>query len=160
MECVHCGSINHKSFDCARKPYGWTEPDAVIVPSVTLEPPRWPNGPMICPVENLPAFEDKAELAKFRNAHAGSSIKEWQCTACGMWHYKAKVPCPAGGSNGNERENTLPMGFMPFRRRRAEAAPERQADLPKREATPRPKKPVDPRPGPRIGFGRGQGSLL
>lgn len=68
----------------------------------TLEPPRWPGGPPICPAANLPAFPDEAASLRFHETNSpGSRVyRRWQCRQCGRWHYLA-LPCsPAGDSSG------------------------------------------------------------
>lgn len=72
---------------------------------MTLEPPRWKNGPGICPVENLPALPTLKELRAFKEANGPSckTIHEWHCEACGHWHMKTSAPDPAGGSSGTGR---------------------------------------------------------
>ncbi len=55
-----------------------------------LEPPRWPGGPPICPVENLPAFPTQDALKKFKaeNSPSVEIIKIGKCAACEHWHAK------------------------------------------------------------------------
>lgn len=70
-----------------------------------LEKARWPGGPKICSVANLPAFETEGALRAFLKANGPSCkvVKEWQCEACGHWHAKTRAPDPAGGSSGTGR---------------------------------------------------------
>lgn len=73
----------------------------------SLDPPRWPNGPQICSVVNLPAFETEAELDKF-NAANGPSCKvdrKWLCEHCEGWHCDVTAPDPSGGSSGTGRSS-------------------------------------------------------
>lgn len=65
--------------------------------------PRWPGAPKICLAANLPAFATRKEMKTFQDAHCGSALKQWECDACGCFHYDAKPHAPAGGSSGNER---------------------------------------------------------
>jgi hypothetical protein len=71
-----------------------------------LEPPRWKNGPPICSVANLPAFDSKKDAADFLTANSpGSTVIEmWTCTACGMVHFWSVAQGPAGASSGTTRE--------------------------------------------------------
>lgn len=70
-----------------------------------LDKPRWPGGPPICTVTNLPAFDSVESLAAFRDASApgGHIIAQWKCTACGLWHYWSAGHDPAGASSGMTR---------------------------------------------------------
>jgi hypothetical protein len=72
-----------------------------------LEKPRWPGGPKICSVENLPAFETVDAWRAFHKANGPSCkiLKEWQCEACGHWHARTSAPDPAGASSGNGRSS-------------------------------------------------------
>jgi hypothetical protein len=65
--------------------------------------PRWQGAPKICIAANLPAFATRKEMKAFQNANASSAVAEWECDACGCFHYDAKPPAPAGSSSGNER---------------------------------------------------------
>jgi hypothetical protein len=53
-----------------------------------LLPARWPKGPQICSIANLPAFESQAEMKDFHavNAPRIQVKEEYQCFACGKWH--------------------------------------------------------------------------
>lgn len=73
-----------------------------------LEPPRWPGGPGICPVANLPYFATRAELKAFQAKNASTDIETWKCAACGGFHFWGKVPAPAGGSSGTSRRQDVP----------------------------------------------------
>lgn len=79
---------------------------------IALDPPRWPNGPPICPVSNLPAFESWDQAQKFMDAHCGSEMAKWRCTGCGCWHYWAKPHAPAGGSSGTTRHYQIPKSVQ------------------------------------------------
>lgn len=72
---------------------------------IELDPPRWPGGPPICPVVNLPAFTGKAAAMAFRDANApGSNVKRiWLCTDCGMVHYEA-TPIAVSGTTAGKHE--------------------------------------------------------
>lgn len=72
---------------------------------MSLNPPRWKNGPPICEAANLPAFESKQAMNAFRsNLSGGIVIEEWQCTVCGQWHYwGVGAGDPAGASSGTTR---------------------------------------------------------
>lgn len=53
-----------------------------------LESPRWPGGPRICLVINLPAFENEDDMKKFEDKYTVNKVKSrWLCQACGCWHY-------------------------------------------------------------------------
>lgn len=79
--------------------------------SVTLEPPRWRNGPPICPAENLPAFPSQAAAVEFNSGPARTNpnfepyrIKRlWKCDSCDQWHFIAKMRPPSGGSSGSSK---------------------------------------------------------
>lgn len=72
-----------------------------------LEEPRWPNGPAICEVANLPAFETEPELQKFHLATGPSCkvLRVWHCEHCEGWHMETTAPDPAGGSSGTGRSS-------------------------------------------------------
>jgi len=56
--------------------------------SKLLDPPRWPGGPKICIVANLPAFETEADAMQFNGGeHPLPVLARWQCQSCGGWHY-------------------------------------------------------------------------
>ena len=67
--------------------------------------PRWPGGPLICPIENLPAFDTRATLDHFHKTNGPSCkvIRTWQCDHCHHWHMETTAPDPAGGSSGTGR---------------------------------------------------------
>jgi hypothetical protein len=71
-----------------------------------LEPPRWPGGPDICPVANLPAFLTAKDAADFRAANSPGTtvIAEWTCTSCFWIHFWSVAQGPAGASSGTTRE--------------------------------------------------------
>jgi len=67
----------------------------------TLDPPRWPGGPAICQVANLPAFATEKEAAAFNNRNGHLPIlAQWPCKFCGHIHYWATSPTD---SNGNHK---------------------------------------------------------
>lgn len=143
--CLRCGSRSHQSYDCSVKgTYVPTkadiefdrmaaavDPEVVpavhkpVKPQIKLLPARWGNGPLICPIVNLPAFETKAKMDKFHadNGPRCFILKVWEpgaiggC-ACGQWHYWSRAPSPSGESSGTVRESVLPPGFVPFMRKR------------------------------------------
>lgn len=73
----------------------------------TLDPPRWPFGPDICPVANLPALPTEAALHEFhrRNGPRCAVLREWQCDACGHWHAATVAPDPSGATSGTGRSH-------------------------------------------------------
>ena len=91
--------------------------------------PRWKGGPRICPAANLPAFATEREAGIFRTDNCPSckvktdakgNARQWQCEACGHWHYDGTAPDPAGASSGNGRgDSGAPGGFVPFMRRKS-----------------------------------------
>ena len=77
-------------------------------PMLILDPPRWPGGPAICPIENLPAFPTEADAFKFqrhgsREAPRTRILRLWKCDCCDHWHFTATTPSPSGASSGTER---------------------------------------------------------
>lgn len=72
---------------------------------MTFDPPRWPNGPKICPVANLPAFYSPHDLHVFleSNSPGTAIIHQWKCIACAHWHAKCVAASPAGASSGTTR---------------------------------------------------------
>lgn len=74
---------------------------------VPLDPPRWPKGPSICPVANLPAFETQAVMKEFHEANGPGCkvIREYLCRRCGHWHMVTRAPDPTGGSSGTGRSS-------------------------------------------------------
>lgn len=73
-----------------------------------LDPPRWPGGPGICPVANLPGFLTVEDLNAFVDGLCGSVMVKWQCGECGTWHHWAKPKAPAGESSGSSRPYRIP----------------------------------------------------
>lgn len=71
-----------------------------------VDPPRWPGGPEICTLENLPRFETWKEAEAFheKNAPGARIIRKGVCKFCGGWHYVAKPRPPSGDSSGTGRE--------------------------------------------------------
>ena len=73
--------------------------------SGVLEPPRWPNGPKICAITNLPAYVSLADAKKRTGTVEGDSIKDWwTCGACGLVHCEHTIRPPAGATSGSGRE--------------------------------------------------------
>lgn len=74
---------------------------------ITLDPPRWKNGPQICPVENLPAFFTSDLLDSFLKKNSpGCKVREtFCCTRCNHWHARTVAPDPCGGSSGTGRSS-------------------------------------------------------
>jgi hypothetical protein len=75
------------------------------VTAPVLEPARWPGGPLICSVENLPAHESESAMKKFHEANGPSCqvIRSGKCKHCGYWHMETRAPDPSGGSSGTGR---------------------------------------------------------
>lgn len=75
-----------------------------------LDPPRWPDGPGICPIANLPGFLTTSELTAFADGLCGSVEVKWQCAECGTWHFwpSANPHAPAGETSGSCRESKIP----------------------------------------------------
>ncbi len=42
----------------------------------------------------------------FQEKIAVSSVREWECDACGCFHFDPKYPPPAGSSSGNSRRQS------------------------------------------------------
>lgn len=59
---------------------------------MSLEKPRWKNGPVICEVANLPAFLSQKAMGKFFDSLCTSILISWQCGSCMRFH-----AWPAGG---------------------------------------------------------------
>jgi hypothetical protein len=76
---------------------------------IALQDARWPGGPKICPVTNLPAFVDAKALADFQTKNAPSCkvVHKGLCKHCGHWHAKTVAPDPAGASSGNGRSTSF-----------------------------------------------------
>lgn len=74
---------------------------------MTLEPPRWKNGPEICEQENLPAFECKSHLLKWHAEKCPGAhiIRIGRCRFCGMFHAQTVARGPGGESSGTGRFN-------------------------------------------------------
>lgn len=53
---------------------------------MSLEKPRWKDGPVICEVANLPAFLTVKALEKFYDSICMTARTSWQCSACMRWH--------------------------------------------------------------------------
>ena len=63
-----------------------------------LDPPRWPGGPQICIVANLPAFETESAGIAFNNKSHLPVLARWQCKACGGWHHWATSRTDSNGA--------------------------------------------------------------
>ena len=68
--------------------------------------PRWPNAPLICKYENLPAFNSVDILLRYheQNCPAAKITEKWLCEACKSYHFIAIPPQPAGTTSGTARE--------------------------------------------------------
>lgn len=82
---------------------------------LTLDPPRFRNGPAMCPSQNLPAFESRAEAEQYLNRHLpGCKVTRiGKCDQCGHWHFEAEARGPSGSDNGTDtrpltKNNPLP----------------------------------------------------
>ena len=65
-----------------------------------LDPPRWRNGPAICIVANLPAFETEKQAQVFNDANGHLQVMaRWQCKACGGWHHWTTSPSDSNGKH-------------------------------------------------------------
>lgn len=75
--------------------------------TAALEPPRWPGGPPICTVENLPALETYQALQEFhqKNGPSCKVVKTWHCPVCQRWHAETIAPDPAGNTSGTGRSS-------------------------------------------------------
>lgn len=76
-----------------------------------LEASRWPNGPKICAVANLPYFKSEAEAKAWHTRHLDGNpiyepnpiVKMWRCAACGGVHFLTKMRPPSGSSSGSSK---------------------------------------------------------
>jgi len=76
-----------------------------------FESPRWKGGPLICHVENLPAFPSQDAAIGWLTLPAKTNPlydvrpirKLWQCDHCKWWHMLIKPRDPAGSSSGTGR---------------------------------------------------------
>lgn len=75
---------------------------------LSLDPPRWKNGPPICREFNLPHFATRAEMKAFRESFCGVAAVEWKCPACSGWHYWQKPRPPSGDSSNTGRHYRAP----------------------------------------------------
>ena len=75
-----------------------------------LDPRRWPDGPGICPVANLPGFLSLDELKDFVDGLQGSTLATWQCGECGCWHFwpSPNSYAPSGETSGSCRYYDIP----------------------------------------------------
>jgi len=69
--------------------------------------PRWPGGPLICIVANLPAFPTKAAYNEFHEANGPGCkvLRVWLCKACKFFHADTVAPNPCGDSSGTGRSS-------------------------------------------------------
>lgn len=81
---------------------------------IALDPPRWPGGPRICPVANLPAFQIWADAAEFLDALHGSAKVKWICRHCEHWHFwgDPNSYAPAGQTSGTCRASKIPAAVV------------------------------------------------
>lgn len=70
-----------------------------------LDPPRWKNGPPICPAANLLAFKNEKEYAAFEASDCPrtKNLIKFTCRACGHLHYWGVAGDPSGDSSGTTR---------------------------------------------------------
>jgi len=75
--------------------------------STLLESPRWPGGPPICPVVNLPALPSETALMAFlaKNGPRCEVISINHCPFCDHWHAETNAPNPSGDSSGTGRSH-------------------------------------------------------
>ena len=152
--CTRCGSTSHLSYDCSKPDQRLTPPTiaadtkdapeavleprkAIVARGPILEPARYPGGPQICAIVNLPSFKSDADLRDYLDRHvpiSGSPSKVWTCKDCGGWHFEFKPTRPA-----------YPPNFRPRVPKRA-AVESQEPDLPRREARAVENKPVDTKP--------------
>lgn len=73
--------------------------------SIFEEVRRWEGAPLICEMENLPAFESKEAAKQYHldTNPRGFMYEPWRCRFCGMWHYKSVAADPSGSSSGSTR---------------------------------------------------------
>ena len=81
-----------------------------------LDSPRWPGGPRICIVANLPAFETEGEARHFNVSngpeHPALILSMWQCSSCNGFHYwAASAPDRSGACTVPERVAKLVLGW-------------------------------------------------
>ena len=80
---------------------------------LTLDPPRWRNGPRICIAANLPAFDTLEAAKAMTRTLEGDSLREsWTCSACGKIHAAYKFRSPAGDSSGNPRPEATQHTYL------------------------------------------------
>lgn len=70
-----------------------------------LESPRWPKGPFICRMANLPALKTEKELFAFHAANGPRCeiIEVYLCPFCDHLHMTTSAPDPSGSTSGNTR---------------------------------------------------------
>lgn len=70
-----------------------------------FDPPRWPDGPRICTVANLPSFADDQSVSDFRDKNCPSHtiIAKWRCKVCRGIHFWSVGGDPSGASSGTTR---------------------------------------------------------
>lgn len=68
---------------------------------ITLDPPRWTGGPMICKTMNLPAHPDKAAMVRFLESICmlGNLETFSVCPHCNHLHHHCRPP--SSGSSGD-----------------------------------------------------------
>lgn len=72
---------------------------------IVICPPRWPEGPQICPRANLPIFRTQAEAKTFMQTSCPRVLIDLitPCDACGGYHVHGHGPNPSGDSSGTGR---------------------------------------------------------
>ena len=72
-----------------------------------LEPPRWKNGPPVCPSTNLPAFKTTEAVHEFVARHCpGSIVKRiFVCSKCEHFHFESTPRDPSGSTSGTGRSH-------------------------------------------------------
>lgn len=78
---------------------------------ITLDHPRWPGGPPLCPAANLPAFATADQAKQWHDApkrgnplyESNPMTKLWQCEECGQWHFTTHPRPPSGSSSGSSK---------------------------------------------------------
>ncbi len=139
--CGHCGSRNHLTHDCSkpgdyvptaadmaefenmRAPAPPTAAEPVAVPKdpnapCGKEPARWPGGPEICEMTNLPSFPNEHAMKQYQAALMSKVVKEWRCVNCGEWHYLTD----SRGPGDQMRSSSVKTPGKGFRRKMRESA--------------------------------------
>jgi hypothetical protein len=162
--CGHCGSRNHRTFDCVKSPNATYEPTQAdldslkstapaqpikeVAPVVVADPPFLPGTfkgcPDICTKTWLPAHESERAARDFheKNSPSCDTVKSpWWCE-CGKWHTTSNAPSPGDG----KKRSMEPLPAKPFRRKVRESAfQERTDQLPRREVEAAPTPPPQPK---------------